>query len=102
MICANTAALARYERDCSQADHDYKIAFGEGLQEAFAQKEQFEEIVNLSTQLSLKIREIQKSSGIWDCLMDGATNYDLENINVVREWASWLEKYGEKYAEING
>ena len=101
MICANSAALARYDLDCAQADLDYKTAYGEGLQEAFDQHDNIKAIITLANQLSNKIREVQKTDRVWDYILDGVTNYEMENENPDREWSCWLDKYATRCADMN-
>lgn len=100
MIDENAEALARKERDDAQRNLDYEIAKNEGQIEASAHEYMLTEIILMATKLSEKIRELQDKEKIWDCILDGMNNYELENSDTKRECQFWIEKYGEKYAEL--
>lgn len=101
MIDANAEALARKERDDAQANLEWETAKADGEREAREHEALLSHIISIATDLSAKIKALQSKDKIWDCILDGMTNYDLENHNTVREVETWIEKYSEEYAEKN-
>lgn len=98
----NALALAQHDIDISEDDLRYKVKYHAALQEAFQNRGQFLEIVNLSTQLSNKLRELMGVNKTWEYVLGGLNNYDLESDVPNGEWANRLAEYAECYVEVSG
>lgn len=97
MICGNTEALARYERECEKSDRICTRLENEADREAADYKAAVTEIFELAKKLKEKIDIIREQDKIIDIIYDGCCVDDAATM----PFNEFEEKYRDEYVEKN-